>query len=1257
MRKACLILVFILCTGIAVSHGASTPGPTNNDYCVYPIFASSGVKPNILIVMDFSGSMQFPAYLPITMPNWGSYDGNVAEMVNQRISTTTNYDKRYDPDRDYYGLFESDQYYTQQSGKYTPNTACSTYANRIGVINCLSGNFLNWLTATRVDTARRALTGGRTNTGTTQLESEGAQYIVHDRINKCTYTVTANVTANRSLKIQNITDGSGGTCVAGQTPSNHGIFVNVPSGTDVSGLVQDFYDKAHMELMVYSSASGSFDRVGVMRSGKDSPLSQLLSGINNETPYGGKPTGEALWEAYDFFKQQNLHSYTSNSSYLGLANGVKDPWYDGSGSGLPVPCRKCFVLLISDGVWDDTEGGTDPMRVAREMRVNDLRPELDGVQNVTTYGVYAFGIEADGKRAMKTTTMFGGFDFTPTDKFPYPYTTWPATDSRSVTWPIAQCDFPTHWDSSCNEWDKNKANLPYNYFEADDGSELRSKLEAALTDMLRRASSGTAASVLASSEGSGANLLQAFFFPKKQFEDVEIDWTGEMQNLWYYIDPELAASTIREDTAQNNILDIFSDDIVEYVVDSNTEKTVARRYSVTPSHTKGAEDAPSPVQIDEVKNLWEAGSLLWARNTPRTIYTTVDGVNLINFSEAEASTNSLLQTALQVPGDAATAQKIVRYINGTDITGYRNRTVTMTVNGTPTENVWKLGDIVSSTPRLKASFPLQSYHSYPPDGYNDRTYYQYVNDVDASGNPAGNYKARGTAFVGANDGMLHAFELGKLSFDSLSSTQAARLSPAGGGLGTESWAFVPKGALPYLKYLTSTAYCHVSYINAPVTIFDASVAGAPGAAKTRNSWRTIVIGAMGIGGACRNKTASCTGCVKTPVPDVGYSSYFAFDITDPASPVFLWEFSRPDLGFATTGPAIVRIGDPDTNGNWFVVFGSGPTGPINTTDHQFMGSSDQELKFFIMDLWNGPKSAVTVKNTGISNAFGGSLASGVQDIDRGDQTATGATPYSDDVIYLGYTKKNVSTWTLGGIARLVTNNSTDPGSWQTSILIDNIGPVTAAINKLHDRTNRKFWIYAGTGRYFYRLSNALDDPDTKQSFYGIMEPCYDVTKRQFKFGGCPGPATLTKSDLADQTAGANTIIPTSKWGWYIDFPTPAAPYKAHRVLAQPAVSFNGVVYFLTSTPTSDICSFGGYTYVWAVWYATGLAPPESALGMLITQLSTGRIANPLMKKDDMNVTGSGGRAAQLDVGLVIGPGPGLQALPKPIRKILHMKER
>jgi len=84
---------------------------------------------------------------------------------------------------------------------------------------------------------------------------------------------------------------------------------------------------------------------------------------------------------------------------------------------------------------------------------------------------------------------------------------------------------------------------PDTYYEADDGYQLEEAMRNALSTMLKRASSGTAASVLASGEGSGANLVQAVFYPRRKFGNDIIGWTGALQNLWYYVDPAFKSSS------------------------------------------------------------------------------------------------------------------------------------------------------------------------------------------------------------------------------------------------------------------------------------------------------------------------------------------------------------------------------------------------------------------------------------------------------------------------------------------------------------------------------------------------------------------------------------------------------------------------------------------------------------------------------------------------------------------------------------------
>ncbi|MCX5811033.1 MAG: hypothetical protein NT178_00580 [Proteobacteria bacterium] len=1309
MKKTVLLFLLIF-TGLIGVAGAAM-----NDYCVTPATSSTSTKPNILILMDYSGSMQFPAYITCNYDTSDPYDGQVVQCRTPSSSATDNYSTT----KTYYGYFDTSKYYKYASSKFQVNTTC-TDTNKIGSSNtCISGNVLNWITMTRVDVSRKILTGGRTSTGSSDIyQSEGARVVYTDNSGSlnCTFTITTTSTSGagstkaRTLAIANR---SGYTCPLG-TLSASDIDVEPLSPSTDKGLIQDFYDKATFEFMIFNTAYK-----GKLLSAKDATQSSLIAALTNEQPYDGTPTGEGLWEAYDFFKQSSDHSYYANTSDISAGSGVKDPYYDGTGSSnTAVPCRKCFVLLISDGVWNDS---VDPVEPAKTMRTTDLRT-LTGTQNVTTYVVYAFGdkdptTKLQGQRAMITTAIFGGFDDTDSNGWPYPFTGYPSS-SKTVTYPRTQCDPANTWNASCKEWDKNRTGLPYNFFEADDGDALETAILNALNDMLRRASSGTAASVLASSEGSGANILQSVFYPKRLFTDTEIDWTGEIQNLWYYIDPYLQSTSIREDTnlagtSGASILNLTDDYVIKFYFDTADNKTKAKRYSSAADGS--SETYVDTVALEDIKNLWEAGTLLFQRNlstSPRTIYTTTSGSSFLanNFSTTNKTTlSSYLQAA-----DATEAEKIINFVHGTDQTGYRNRTVT--ISGT--SGVWKLGDIVASTPRLQSSIPSNSYHLKSPDGYSDSTYLEYIQDSS--------YLSRGMVYAGANDGMIHAFKLGKLeqTWSGQGTNDKAKLTnlDTTTALGSEVWSFIPKNSLPYLKYMADTNYCHLYFIDLPPLVVDASVVagtGSESATKTKSSWKTILIGGMGLGGASRITSDSCTTgssgtCVKTPITDpsdstkgLGYSSYFALNITDPNSPSLLWEYSNTALGFSTSGPTIIRIGaenvwsstvsytadqyvkyndkfyrctqaydyppakepgidtayweetGPFSNGKWFAVFASGPTGPIDATNHQFLATSDQNLKLFVLDLYSG---SATVIDTGITNAFGGSLYNAAFDAEKGDIASAGR--YSDDALYLGYTQKDTSTstWTKGGVLRVTTKESMNPANWVVSTVINNIGPVTSAVTKLQDRKNTNLWLYFGSGRFYYRYGTTMDDPRGQRALYGLKEPCYTTSNTIDKT--C---TSSISSGLDNQTTSPSATLATGATGWYITLDaatqsdgTTAATTDAEtvngaeRLVTDPLAVFSGVVFFTTYVPSSDMCTLGGNTYVWAVKYDAG-NQAGGLTGQAITQVSTGSIQQLSLSSI---FTGKENRRTASILGMPP-KGQGLSVLvgPRPLKRILHIREK
>ena len=199
---------------------------------------------------------------------------------------------------------------------------------------------------------------------------------------------------------------------------------------------------------------------------------------------------------------------------------------------------------------------------------------------------------------------------------------------------------------------------------------------------------------------------------------------------------------------------------------------------------------------------------------------------------------------------------------------------------------WKLGDIINSTPKIASRVPLNTYDRT----YGDTTYRDFTRSSV--------YLNRGMVFVGANDGMLHAFKLGKLEFpgDNTWTTPGAndkvrlRNLDTSVPLGQERWAFIPKNALPYLKAMLDNNYCHLYYVDQASQLFDASIGPPAGfvadnATRTSASWRTILIGGMRFGGACAVPSSGRTNAVDLPVSGIGYSSYFAIDVTNPESPI------------------------------------------------------------------------------------------------------------------------------------------------------------------------------------------------------------------------------------------------------------------------------------------------------------------------------------------------------------------------------------
>ena len=121
------------------------------------------------------------------------------------------------------------------------------------------------------------------------------------------------------------------------------------------------------------------------------------------------------------------------------------------------------------------------------------------------------------------------------------------------------------------------------FYQARTAEELRDSLEAAFINIAAEASSGTAASILSNSEGSQSATDGRMILTVTFADGTEGKWFGELQNLWYYVDPFLGNSTVREnsidpvDAAANTLyLNLKSDKVVRFYFDMTDTATKVR---------------------------------------------------------------------------------------------------------------------------------------------------------------------------------------------------------------------------------------------------------------------------------------------------------------------------------------------------------------------------------------------------------------------------------------------------------------------------------------------------------------------------------------------------------------------------------------------------------------------------------------------------------------------------------------------------------
>jgi type IV pilus assembly protein PilY1 len=397
-------------------------------------------------------------------------------------------------------------------------------------------------------------------------------------------------------------------------------------------------------------------------------------------------------------------------------------------------------------------------------------------------------------------------------------------------------------------WDKRKSGQPDSYFLVTNAGTLREQLRRAFLEIQSRNESGTAATTGTSALTSKSRAFEASFNSK--------DWTGEVKGY-----------SVNKNGARNLIWE--TSDTTSFPTNRSTRKVITSWNGASYQFNTTGADALPPASKASF-NLTALDSLL----------------------KDDVSLNWSTRTPLQKENIAFDI--LVDYIRGDQKKEKGNTT------GTLRPRSKLLGDIVNSNAVYATNIDY-GFSSLPGDEGSS-----YAAYVDTKANDS-SFK---TVYVGANDGMLHAFNA---------------------DTGFERFAYVPGSIYSRLHKLAVPGYQHEYFVDGRLVISDAYRPSGGG------GWTSVLLGSTGAGGR----------------------SVFALDIRNPNGDKsnVLWEFTDPDLGYPIGIPAIGRTAG--ATGRWVAMFANGYFG------------SGRKASLFVLDLFTGAKlQQIDFETTSAQNGLG-----------------------------------------------------------------------------------------------------------------------------------------------------------------------------------------------------------------------------------------------------------------------------------------------
>lgn len=427
----------------------------------------------------------------------------------------------------------------------------------------------------------------------------------------------------------------------------------------------------------------------------------------------------------------------------------------------------------------------------------------------------------------------------------------------------------------------------------------------------------------------------------------------------------------------------------------------------------------------------------------------------------------------------------------------------------------RLGDIVNSNPFYHGG---QDFGFGKLSGAEGSSYAAYLSSK--AGEPA-------MLYVGANDGMLHAFRASD---------------------GVEQFAYVPFAVYSNLHHLITPDYDHKYFVDGSPRVMDAYFG---------NAWHSVLVGATGAGGG----------------------SVFAIDVSDPDSLSandVLWDFSTTSdashkLGLAMSDPVVARL----ESGDWVAIFGNG----YNSSD---------TVKLFVVSLSDGSLMAaidtgVDGANNGLSDVvpvdtdddriteyvYAGDLAGNVW---KFDLTNSASTDWQ--VAYATDASEPTPLYTAtdpAGAAQAITGKMT-------------VGRHPDGGSMVYFGTGKYFENGDATVGDTPQLQSFYGIHDDGEPVSGRSVLQGQTISNQ---GGLSLAGTDDSAGSELRVVSNNAVDYSSQKGWYLDLKLTGERYGGgERVIYQPTLRYDRVI-FPTLIPSADPCNFGGTGWLMELDAMTG----------------------------------------------------------------------